>query len=239
MALMQRAILNLSATALLACVVGVGAPLPSSARAQTAAQAGPAKSAIDYHSKSRTLTVHLNGMPLRQVMDDLARQTHIRFQPPPPEKEFDSRPVTASFERMPIERAIKQLLGPSNTAMLYGTAPHSGSAPRLMEVRVLDMGVIPVVATNDEPAPSPPPLLRMTPEQLQARREAAQKRREERLQARRKEGGRGRRGRTVTQPAQEQSSGQSAENGEKGSKPSDGGQSSGGASKPNESGGKP
>jgi hypothetical protein len=238
---MQRVRLVLSVTALLVCAIGAGAPIPSSSQAQTSAPAGPSGQAIDYHAESRTLTVHLNGLPLRQVMEALSKQTHIRFRPPPPVQEFDSRPVTASFNRMPIERAIKQLLGPSNTAMLYGTVQQTGgTTPRLLEVRVLDLGVVPVVATNDEPAP--PPVMRLTPDQIQARREEMLKRREERQARRNARGGRGFGG--FFRGPTDQSSGQPAENGgEKGSKPSEGvqpsngGQQSGDGSKSNGNGG--
>jgi len=212
---------------------------------------GPAP-AIDYHPDNRTLSVHLNGLPLNQVMEELSKQTHIRFRPPAPDQTFDSRPVTASFERMPIERAIKQLLGPSNTAMLYGTAQQSeGGTPRLMEVRVLDLGVIPVLATSE--TPSTAPIIRMSPEALAARREEIQKRREER-QARsneRRGGGGGRRGNSnsanqaasqnSSNPSSEQPGGQSGggqSSGDRGSGANaSGGQPSDSGAKPNGSGG--
>lgn len=175
---MRRTCLVLSAATLLVFSLGAGAPLLSSEEAQTVSPTTSSGPAIDYHPDNRTLSVHLNGLPLNQVMEELSKQTHIRFRPPEPDKTFDNRPVMASFERMPIERAIKQLLGPSNTAMLYETDHHAGgTTPQLMEVRVLDLGVIPVVATQENPSR---PQTIFTPEQLQSRREAIQKRREER-----------------------------------------------------------
>jgi len=181
---MLRDFSRVATLAVLAFASGAGSPISPSVWAQPAAPAGPSGSAIDYQSNNRTLTVHLNGLPLRQVIEELSKQTRIRFRPPAPDQTFDNRPVTASFERMPIERAIKQLLGPSNTAMLYGPAPDSGrgTQPALAEVRVLDLGVIPVAATNNEPATSP--VIHLTPEQLRAQRETMQKQRDERLQAR-------------------------------------------------------
>jgi hypothetical protein len=192
-------------------IVLAGTTMPSTAKAQTAPPQSMPSSPIEYHADG----------------------------PPPPAKEFDSRPVTVSFERMPMERAIKQLLGPSNTAMLYGTAKQAkGGIPRLLEVRVLDLGVIPVLATSETPSTSP--IIRMSPEALQARREEIQKRREER-QARSNErrGSGGRRGNSNSNnqaaasssgnPSSEQPGGQSV-----------GGQSSGNVGNgSNASGGQP
>lgn len=175
---MLAGVLRLAILAGLACVLGAGSPISPSAWAQTAVPAGPSgpavddhPPAIDYHPNHRTLTVHVNDLPLQQVIEELSKQTHIRFRPPAPAQLFDNRPVTASFERMPIERAIKQLLGPSNTAMLYGTARTAGpgAQPVLKEVRVLDMGIIPSLASSNESTPTP--FTRLLPEQLQARRE--------------------------------------------------------------------
>jgi hypothetical protein len=228
---MQRVLLVLSATTLLVFGLGVGAPLLSSAEAQTVSPATSSGQAIDYDHGNRTLSVHLNGLPLNQVMDELSKQTHIRFRPPAPAQTFDSRPVTASFERMPIERAIKQLLGPSNTAMLYGTARQpGGGTPRLMEVRVLDLGVIPVLATSE--TPSTAPIIRMSPEALQARREEIQKRREERqTRSNERRGGGGRRGNSssTNQAASQNSGNPSSEQ--------PGGQSGGGQSSGNKGNG--
>jgi hypothetical protein len=229
---MRKNCLVLFATVLLALSYA-GTPVFSAAMAQTVSPtaASGTTTAIEYHQDDRTLTVHLNGMPLDQVMEMLSQQTHIRFLPPDSAKTFDSRPVTATFERMPIERAIKQLLGPSNTAMIYGTAQTTGASanPTLLEVRVLDLGVAPIVATNDEPASSPG--FRPPPQGLQALREERRKIREERMKA--FIGGKGVRrifGAQQSQSPQDQSSNQSA-GGENGSNRGDGGQSSGNASK--------
>ncbi len=126
-----------------------GVSLPE-ATAQSTAPASPSGPAIEYQTDKRTLTVRLNGLPLQQVMEELSRQTHIRFRPPAQTQAFDNRPITASFERMPIERAIKQLLGPSNTAIIYGakrTATGKDNHIVITEVRVFDLGIIPIVAT--------------------------------------------------------------------------------------------
>jgi hypothetical protein len=118
---------------------------------QTAATAPlPAGAVIDYHSEDHTLTVHVSALPLRQLLDVITTKTNIRFRPPAPMQEFDNRPVTRTFDRMPIERAIKQLLGPSNTAMIYAARPAAaGRAENILlrEVRIIDLGVIPIVAT--------------------------------------------------------------------------------------------
>lgn len=237
---MQRVRLVLSVTTLLVFGLGVGAPLLSSAEAQTVSPTTSSGQAIDYHPDNRTLSVHLNGLPLNQVMEELSKQTHIRFRPPAPAQTFDSRPVTASFERMPIERAIKQLLGPSNTAMLYGTAPQPGGGkPLLMEVRVLDLGVIPVLATSTTPSTSPI-IRRMSPEALKARREEIQKRREERkARSNERRGGGGRRGNSSSNKQAAASNSGNQPSGQSGEQ-SGGGQSSGnGGNGSNASGGQP
>ena len=172
---MFRPFLFLSITALVAAIMGAGIFVLSTTMAQTADAGATAGTGIIYHADERTLSAHLNSLPLNQVLEEVSKQTHIQFRPPEPDKTFDNRPVTVSFDRMPIDRAIKQLLGPSNTAMIYGSVRPGGDGtkPALVEVRVLDLGVIPVAATNDRQAPSP--LFRLTPEQFQARREAMQK----------------------------------------------------------------
>jgi len=248
---MRRVRFSLPATTLLVFSLNVGMPVLSSAEAQTVSPAIPSGQAIDYHHDNRTLTVHLNGLPLNQVMEELSKQTHIRFRPPAPAQTFDSRPVTASFDQMPIERAIKQLLGPSNTAMLYGaTQQPGGGTPRLMEVRVLDLGVIPVLATSE--SQSTDPIIRMSPEALKARREEILKRREEkqaRGNDRRGNGGRRGNGSSPNQAPSQDTGGQSSEqsvgqsgggqssgNGGSGSNTT-GGQTSNSGSKSNGSGG--
>lgn len=246
----RRVLLPLSATTLTTQLIfslGVGVPVLFSAEAPTVSPSPPSGQAIDYHPDNRTLTVHLNGLPLDQVMDELSKQTHIRFRPPDQGKTFDSRPVTASFERMPIERAIKQLLGPSNTAMIYGMAHTAGQAaqPGLTEVRVLDLGVIPsaVQTGSIDDGRERSPVIRLSPEELQARREALQKRRDEKqAHSNNRRGGGGGRGNSSTTnqaasqdtggQSSEQSGGQSSGNGGNGSN-TPGGQTSNSGSKQN------
>ncbi len=158
------------------------------ALAQTAAATPPLPtgSVIEYHPADQTMTVHVASMPLRQLLDAVTAQTAIHFRPPAPMQAFDNRPITRSFDRMPMERAIKQLLGPSNTAMIYGaqqTASRHGDTIVIREVRVIDLGVIPITASTADPndgrgeSAATSNTRRFTPEELQARREAQQQKR--------------------------------------------------------------
>lgn len=175
--IMFRPLFFFSLTTLVVVVMGAGTSALSDARAQTADSGASVGTGLVYHADEQTLSAHLNNQPLNQVIEELSKQTRIHFRPPESDNTFDNRPVTVSFDRMPIDRAIKQLLGPSNTAMIYGTVRPGGheAQPALVEVRVLDLGVIPVAATNDRQQ-APSPLFRLTPEQFQARREEMQKR---------------------------------------------------------------
>jgi len=132
--------------------LAVGGLLGHPVWGQTQAAAGPLPdgSVIEYHQKDRTLTIHVTAVPLRQLLETVTAQTHIQFQPPDPDTTFDDRPVTCSFNRMELEQAIRQLLGPSNTAMIYSETPSEAGqrdAIRLAEVKVISLGIIPVTAT--------------------------------------------------------------------------------------------
>ncbi|MBI3620651.1 MAG: hypothetical protein HY208_00485 [Nitrospirae bacterium] len=195
-----------------ATVALAGLPSPS-ARAQTTAPVSPSNPEIEYHADKRTVTVHLNGMPLRQVIEELSQQTQIRFRPPAQAQAFDNRPITASLEQMPIERAIKQLLGPSNTVIIYGaqhTANGRRNYPAITEVRVFDLGIIPIVATAIAPDSGNQPARSSNPAKLaenQAIRDAKKQKRSEK-----KQGGSSRKGgRGGSNTSQNQSSSQSAD----------------------------
>jgi len=149
---------------LLAIISFLGHP----AWGQTTADSGalPDGSVIEYHKKDNTLTVRVTAVPLRQLLSALSAQTHIQFKPPDPDTTFDDRPVTSSLNRMELERAIRQLLGPSNTAMIYAEKPEAdgqNGSIHLAEVKVISLGIIPVTATPSPPsggAGSGPPMPR-------------------------------------------------------------------------------
>jgi hypothetical protein len=154
---------------------------------------------VEYDPNAQTLTARVTALPLRQLLGIITAKTNIRFQAPDSRSGFDNRPVTASFERLELERAIKRLLGPSNTIMLYGTQRPEGArhvAIRLTEVRVFDLGVIPSASTAVAPQasePSPRILHRQllpAPEQTQTNRAAEKDKRAEKRQARQEKQGR-------------------------------------------------
>ncbi|MEW6324374.1 MAG: hypothetical protein AB1515_03200, partial [Nitrospirota bacterium] len=166
-----------------------------------AAAAPSSGSTITYDANDHTLTVHVTAMPLQQVLDAISAQSGIRFQLPAPATALASQRVTRSFERMGIERAIKQLLGPSNTAMIYETETkeHGGERIVLREVKVLEMGAAAVstpASVPSETAATPPPVSYkslFTPEQIQANRAAVKEKKAEKKQAKadKRGGGRG------------------------------------------------
>ena len=148
MASYQNIILSLWLSSLAA--IGLSGPPAWGQTPQAATGPLPDGSVIEYHQKDGTLTVHVTAVPLRQLLATLSAQTHVQFKPPDPDTTFDDRPVTSSFNRMELERAIKQLLGPSNTAMVYAEKPvEAGNryAIQLAEVKVISLGIIPVTAT--------------------------------------------------------------------------------------------
>lgn len=190
-------VLRLLASAVAPLIWSITAPTFGQTDGATASP--PSGAAITYDVKDQTLTLNVTAMPPRQVLDAISTQSNIRFRLPASAPELDSRRITRSFERMALERAIKQLLGPSNTAMIYGTRKKTGNQEAttvLTEVRVLDMGLIPVVAsttettTNQAPAVSYKDLY--TPEQIQANRAAAKEKKADKKQARQEKKGGGR-----------------------------------------------
>jgi len=191
-------------TGLLAAVILAVSSLAAAQTMPPPAPTLPAGALVEYDPDAQTLTARVTALPLRQLLGIITAKTDIRFQAPDPRSGFDNRPVTASFERLELERAIKRLLGPSNTIMLYDTQRPEGArhaAIRLTEVRVFDLGVIPSAATAVAPQasePSPRVLHRQllpAPEQTQTKRAAEKEKREEKRQGRqekqeRSEGGR-------------------------------------------------
>ena len=126
-----------------------GLPL-TLAQMPTADGQSSAVTAVSYNPKDQTLTVHVTSMPLNQLLESITSQTGVRFRTSSAANRFDGRPVTGSFDHLPLEQGIKQLLGPSNTAMLYGEQAATAGQPKrivLQEVRVVDLDIILVTTT--------------------------------------------------------------------------------------------
>jgi len=108
------------------------------------------------HYEGDTLTVHLTGAPVTDVLDDLGRQAgaEIRGQV------RDPREVSVEFEGVPLAEALHRLLGDQNFALVYG------NEGRLKSVRLLGgpqtaVAAVPASAAAAAPAgqPSPPGIM--------------------------------------------------------------------------------
>jgi hypothetical protein len=84
------------------------------------------------------ISAQLEGVPLRDVLAELAQQTQIEFLIP---KGDAQRPITAKFSDLPLQEGIKRLLEGSNYVLLT-EAPSSqtGKQPRIKQIRVLSAG---------------------------------------------------------------------------------------------------
>jgi hypothetical protein len=85
-----------------------------------------------------TLTVHLSGVPLSEVLDELGRQSGAEIRG----TVRDPRDVTAQFEDVPLPDALHRLLGTQNFALVYA------DQGRLRAVKLLGgpQAVLPKVA---------------------------------------------------------------------------------------------
>jgi hypothetical protein len=161
---------------------------------------------IHYRPGPATLGMSVPSAPLHDVLDAITRKTGIRFEVPSGMNPVISR----SFENLPMERAIKQLLGNSvNAAMIYVNSPDDRGRDRavLKEVRILG-GSVPAasgpVAAVAPPVSAAPPIQRLTPEEIKARRDErnAQRAEKERMKAEQRSG---RKGGKEAQPSPESS----------------------------------
>jgi hypothetical protein len=82
------------------------------------------------------LTVHLDGVPLRLVLAELARQGGFRVRL---SERLDAPVVSAHFERLPVDRGVAPLLARWSYAVLYaaGSVAHGRSAGRITDLLVL------------------------------------------------------------------------------------------------------
>src|SRR3989475_5515601 len=99
------------------------------------------------HYEGDTLTVHLAGAPVTDVLDELGRQAgaEIRGQV------RDPREVSAEFEGVPLAEALHRLLGDQNFALVYG------NEGRLKSVRLLGGPQTAAAAGAAAPPLSQPP----------------------------------------------------------------------------------
>jgi hypothetical protein len=70
---------------------------------------------IHYDKKTDALTVHVDHMPLGEVLQKIGAKSGIKFS-----TAADlNRPVTMDFTAMPLDKAINSLVRPSSSAMIY------------------------------------------------------------------------------------------------------------------------
>lgn len=72
------------------------------------------------------LSASIDRIPLRRVLEELARQTPLRLSM---SEAWRDHPVTAHFRALPFEEAMAQLLAGLTYALVYTPAPHGGGLP--------------------------------------------------------------------------------------------------------------
>lgn len=159
---------------------------------------------VHYTAETGRVDLHAVSVPLRSVLDALTDETGVVFYLP---RQMNP-PVNVSLEEVPLERAIKQLLGPGyNAAMIY-VEPEDTEDPdmySLAEVRVLALGGTSQAASAATPASSriagavagaPPSIPVLSPEEIAARRAEKEAKRADRdkAKAERQQAPKGRRG---------------------------------------------
>ena len=158
----------------------------------------PASTVIEYNPRDQTLTVQLRALPLGQLLRLLTEETGVRFRLFPSAAQSAGQVITRSFDRVPLERALKQLVGRANSAMVYTSQRDSSGHIRvvLTEVQILGVGeqVEPIITSRprttplraDRPTPlhrsNPPPVIvhqPLSPSEQDARRIARRKMKKE------------------------------------------------------------
>lgn len=93
------------------------------ADAQRAPRDSPSRSLSVYEGR---LTAHINRIPLRVVLEELARQVPLRLSV---SGEWGDHPVTAHFRGLPLDEALARLLAGFSYALTYAPASYgAGSA---------------------------------------------------------------------------------------------------------------
>jgi len=119
----------------------------------------PAERLIRYENE--TLTVRLTNVPVAEVLDEVGRQTGAAVRGPRP-----AGAVSAAFEAVPLDEALKRLLGAQNFALVFA------DGGRLKAVRFLAVPEDPAAAPPAEAAPAratPPEVASATVATLLAR----------------------------------------------------------------------
>ena len=111
----------------------------------TVTAAGPVEG-IQYDKKSGTLTVHVQDMPLNEVLQTVSAESGLKLS-----IQADlNRPVTMDFTTVPLDKAIHRLVQPNSSAMIY-SKKEDGEVV-LTSVKVFDKGSTP---SSPENLPTP------------------------------------------------------------------------------------
>lgn len=142
---------------------------------------------VTFQPNERRLGVEAEAVPLREVLDKVNKLTGVKFWVAP----GINPPISRNVPDLPIERAIKHVLGPrANFVMIYADVTDAEGNTRavLDEVRVLEGGVIDPgdgSAADAAPPPNAPTgLPQMAPEELAARQAEKQAKMAEKAAAR-------------------------------------------------------
>jgi hypothetical protein len=106
------------------------------AAAQIRSQDSPAW-VLSVHDGSR-LTANVNRIPLRLVLEELARQAPLRLSV---SGEWHDQLVTAHFHALPLDEALAQLLSGFSYAIVYAAAPDGvgpAATTQIVELMVLE-----------------------------------------------------------------------------------------------------
>jgi len=113
--------------------------------------AGPVEG-VHYDSKARTLSLHVQAMPLNEILQTVSAQSGLKLV-----IQADlNRPVTMNFAQVPLDQAIRRLVQPNSSAMIY--SKEEDGAVVLTSVKIFDKGE--TLSSPQENPPTPRPLPR-------------------------------------------------------------------------------
>jgi hypothetical protein len=111
--------------------------------------AGPAEG-VHYDQKTRSLTLHVQDMPLNEILQTVSAASGFKLS-----IQADlNRPVTMDFARVPLDQAIRRLVQPNSSAMIYSKTEEG--AVVLTSVKIFDKGETQSSPQENLPIPRPP-----------------------------------------------------------------------------------
>ncbi len=112
----------------------------------TTMAAGPSDG-VHYDKKTSTLTVHVQDMPLNEVLQTVSGAAGLKLS-----IQADlSRPVTMDFSAVPLDKAIHRLVQLNSSAMIY--SKKEDGAVVLSSVQIFDKGNTPSSPSENLPSP--------------------------------------------------------------------------------------